>query len=144
MKQLAYRPFIPSVRILTRDSELPPILGAIQFSDLCKIAGVRLRVSQTRDAVTCVVGADSFITAEGKTLVGGATRWPLERTDALRVLETLAHGVHDYAARECICGIKLFTVPARRGRPPNGPRAKTARERVAAMRQRRRESRTNT
>lgn len=142
MKNPTYRPFIASAVILTSSerADAPVILGTISFEELCARAHVKLRVSQVRREITCVRGAQSFQTSD-RQLVGGAARWPLKRTDALRVLETLAHGFHDYAARECICGRKLFVPPRRHGRPSEGVRAKTARERMAAMRKRQRESR---
>lgn len=136
MKRLTYRPFIESVRILSPDTPGPSVLGTISFEELCARAAVKVRVSQARREIVCVRGRRSFLIGNNQ-LVGGAENWPLKREDALRVLETLAHGLHDYAARECICGRKLFASPGRRGRPSEGPRARTARERMAAMRARR-------
>ena len=137
MKNLTYRPFISSLRIVSIGEETAPILGTILFSELCAIAGVNLRVTEAPREIVCVRGQQSF-QIEGRQLVGGAAGWPLTRADALRVLETLAHGLHDYAARECICGRKLFSPPGRQGRPTEGVRARTASERMAAMRARRR------
>lgn len=139
MKNLTYRPFIASARVLSPDEQgsASDVLGVISFADLCALANVKLRVTEAPREIVCVRGEQSFL-IENRRLVGGAMKWPLTRTDALRVLETLAHGLHDYAARECICGRKMFSAPARRGRPAEGVRAKTPRERVAEMRARRR------
>lgn len=137
MKRTVFRPFVMSPRRL-RDGEAPPhLLGRIDFVDLCARAGIRLRVTGGVDrAIVCVAGEDSFV-GEGDALVGGANAWPLTRVGALRVLETLAYGFLDYAARECVCRQGLFVPPQRRGRPPTGTRTMTARERMATMRARR-------
>jgi hypothetical protein len=89
-----------------------------------------------RRSIICIAGNDHF--AIGRDyFVGVGSEWKVGENVALRVLEVLAHGFHDYAARECICQKKLFAPPKRQGRPPKGVRAQTARERMAAMRARR-------
>jgi hypothetical protein len=89
-----------------------------------------------RRVIYCVVGDDHFSVGRDY-FVGVGSGWRATPTAALRVLEVLAHSFHDYAARECVCGKGLFSVPKRQGRPLKGVRAQTPSERVAAMRARR-------
>ena len=89
-----------------------------------------------RRSIALVAGFNHFA-VDRDYFVGVGDAWEPSAAAALRVLEVLAHGFHDYSARECVCGKKLFAIPKRHGRPPDGPRAKTARERMASMRARR-------
>jgi hypothetical protein len=130
-------PFITAPRVRVTKNDLPRTLGRTTLSDLCKLAGVSVCVSGGEGrSILCVTGSDHFL-VDRDYLVGVGDEWSADRTAALRVLEVLAHGFHDYAARECVCRKKLFSLPKRQGRPPNGLRAQTARERMAAMRGRR-------
>jgi hypothetical protein len=129
-------PLIPAPRMCTAD-KLPRVIGHTTLANLCETAKVRPYVSggEVR-SIVCVAGSGHFLIGRDY-FVGVGDSWKSNRTAALRVLEVLAHGFHDYAARECVCRKKLFSLPKRQGRPPAGPRAKTARERMAAMRARR-------
>ena len=133
---IPFNPLIPAPRIRSSASELR-VFERITLSELCTVAKVPMRVSGGEShSIVCVAGADHFRIGRDY-FVGVGNAWGATRTAALRVLEILAHGFHDYAARECICHQKLFSIPKRQGRPPTGPRARTARERMAAMRARR-------
>lgn len=103
--------------------------------ELCASAGIPLRVtSATWQPVILHAGTDHFRTENASCV--GVGRWKqADRTQALRALEVLAHGFHDYAARECICGRGFFVPPARLGRPPLGRSAMTAAERMRKMRE---------
>jgi hypothetical protein len=118
-------------------NQLPRTVARTTLSELCAVAGVPMFVSggEAR-TITCIIGAEHFSVGRDY-FVGVGNEWKASQTEALRVLEVLAHGFHDYAARECVCHKKFFTPPKRQGRPPTGARAKTARERMAAMRARR-------
>jgi hypothetical protein len=130
-------PFIPAPRVRSSKNKLPHTLARTTLSELCTIAGVPVFVSGGEErSVTCIVGTDHFSVGRDY-FVGVGNEWEANQTKALRVLEVLAHGFHDYAARECVCHKKFFSPPKRQGRPPVGARAKTARERMAAMRARR-------
>jgi hypothetical protein len=134
---IPFSPLIPAPRVRNADDDLPHVLKRVELSELCAIAGIPCRVSGGEDrSIACVVGREHFSVGRDY-IVGVGGEWRATPTAALRVLEVLAHGFHDYAARECVCGKGLFSVPKRQGRPPDGPRAKTARERMAAMRARR-------
>jgi len=139
MKPIACVVMIPSPRVLPEHAAPPgPVLSTFTIGQLCKLARVPMRVSGGEDVkVVCIEAKDHFFGSDGVYYVGVATR-PRTRVGALRVLEVLAHGFHDYASRECICGRGLFAAPTgRRGRPRLGALPMTARERMAAMRSRR-------
>jgi hypothetical protein len=130
---IPFTPFIPAPRV---QSVKPSVLARTTLTELCAIAKLPMRVSggETR-SIACIAGTDHF--AVGRDyFVGVGDEWNANPITALRVLEVLAHGFHDYAARECVCQKKLFSPPKRQGRPPKGFRAQTARERMAAMRAR--------
>jgi len=134
---IPFTPFIPAPRMMLAKSKLPHVLARPTLFELCAVANVPMRVSGGEARlIACVVGSDHFVIGRDY-FVGVGERWNANPTAALRVLEVLAHGFHDYAARECVCQKKLFATPKRRGRPPNGLRAQTARERMVAMRARR-------
>lgn len=137
MRKIPMDPMIPAPRH-RKAADLPRSLARVSLAELCAAAGISCRVSGGEDRpIACVVGREHFCSGRGY-FVGVGGEWRATPTAALRVLEVLAHGFHDYAARECVCGRGLFSVPKRRGRPLNGARAQTARERMAAMRARRR------
>jgi hypothetical protein len=134
---IPFLPLIPAPHIRNAEDDLPRVLTRVELSELCTIAGVPCCVSGGEDrSIACVVGSEHFSVGRDY-FVGVGSEWRATPNAALRVLEVLAHGFHDYAARECVCGKGLFSVPKRQGRPPNGVRAQTARERMAAMRARR-------
>lgn len=111
-------------------------LARTTIPQLCALAGIRQRVtSGAWNPIVLHAGAEHFRGSRTSYVgVGAAKR--SDRVQALRALEVLAHGFHDYAARECVCGQGLFAAPARRGRPPIGSRAMTAKERMRRMRAR--------
>jgi hypothetical protein len=63
-----------------------------------------------RRKVVCVVGSEHLY-SDDTYYVGVGKNWSLSRTSALRVLEVLAYGFHDYVVRECICGRGFFVAP---------------------------------
>jgi|ERR1700684_793268 len=131
---IPFTPFIPAPRAR---NDRPSALARTTLTELCSAAKLPMRVSGgEKHSVVCIAGSDHFSVGRDY-FVGVGDAWNASPTAALRVLEVLAHGFHDYAARECICQKKLFVPPKRQGRPPNGARAQTARERMAAMRARR-------
>jgi hypothetical protein len=138
MKKLVCNFKIPAPRVLVTGTRAPRALARTSIDDLCAVAGVAMRVSGgSRRAVVCVPGEKHLYT--GSTYyVGVGDAWELSRTSALRVLEVLAYGFHDYVVRECVCGRGLFVPPKPMGRPMRGPRPMTAAERMAAMRARKR------
>ena len=139
MKPIPRIVMIPPPRVLPERATPPGrTVSTFTIGQLCQLARVPMRVSGGEDVkVICVESKDHFFGPDGVYYVGVAAR-PRTRVGALRVLEVLAHGFHDYAARECVCGRGLFTAPTGpRGRPRLGALAMTARERMAAMRLRR-------
>lgn len=139
MRSIVFQPFIspPKIRPVG-DKELPQIYGTTSVAELCELAGLRMRVTGgISHHVVCCAGNEHF-TVGTNYFVGVGSNWNRQRVQALRVLEVLAHGFHDYAARECVCGKGLFRAPKKPGRPLTGPRAKTASERMAIMRAKRR------
>jgi hypothetical protein len=140
MKPIACKVLIPSPRILPERAAPPGrVLSTVTIGQLCQLAGIPMRVSGAADQkVACVDSTSHFIGPDGAYYVGVKAA-PRTRVGALRVLEVLAHGFHDYASRECVCGRGLFAAPTRpRGRPRLGAVAMSARERMAASRARRR------
>lgn len=137
MRPIPMNPWISPPRP-RKKADLPRVLARVGLAELCAAAGISCRVSGGEQRpIACVVGREHFYSGRGY-FVGVGGEWRATPMAALRLLEVLAYGFHDYAARECVCGRWLFSVPKRRGRPPNGARAQTARERMAAMRARRR------
>lgn len=135
---IPFTPLILAPRVRSAETDLPRVLARVDVPELCAIAGISCCVSGgERRSVACVVGTDHFA-VDRDYFVGVGDEWVRNQTAALRVLEVLAHSFHDYAARECVCGKRLFSLPKRRGRPLKGVRAQTARERMAAMRLRKR------
>ena len=140
MKKLVCNFKIRAPRVLIAGTRPPQALARTSVGDLCKAANVSMRVSGSqRRKIVCTTGDEHLYTGD-TYYVGVGDTWKLSRTSALRVLEVLAYGFHDYVARECVCGRGLFVPPKPPGRPLAGPRAKTAAERMAAMRARKKES----
>jgi hypothetical protein len=69
--------------------------------------------------------------------IGVSSTWKPRPLSALRALEVLAYAFHDYEARECVSFRGLFVARKPVGRPSVLGRARTAAERMAAMRARR-------
>lgn len=136
MRPVPFRPMIPAPSVLGELAERPLALATLTLGDLCAAAGIPLRVtSEFLPTIVCTAGMEHYV--DDSTYYVGVGKWRPTRVAALRVLEVLAHGFHDYAARECVCGKGLFSVPRPKGRRPRGSLAMTARERMAAMRLRR-------
>ena len=136
MRPIPLDPDICSPRIAPRGTRPGVVVATTTLVDLCRLARIPVRVSGGQDrSITCIAGGDHWLVDARDYFVGVGDGWSASRTSALRVLEVLAHGFHDYAARECVCGRGLFDASARRGRPPNGARAMTAGERMARMRE---------
>lgn len=84
----------------------------------CAAAGIAYRVSGGEDRLACL-SADlprhAWTAIAGQRVYGVAAGLLPETADAreqaLRVLEVLAHGFHDYGARESVCQRGLFGVP---------------------------------
>lgn len=135
--------FIQPPLVLPERTRVPARpLAKVTLPQLCRLAEIPLRVHGASTApITCLSGQAHFL-SKNRYYVG-VGQWKGSRVDAIRVLEVLAHGFHDYAARECICNKGLFTTPRPIGRPLIGGRAMTARERMAAMRERRRNRKTD-
>lgn len=135
---IPYRPFIAAPRPLTAEIAPPAAAARLSLRRLCDMAGVSFRVTSPHvPAVILHPGTDHFFGPSGYYV---GTRGPFDGApeSALRILEILAHGFHDYAARECVCGRGLFGAPARRGRPSLMGRPMTPAERVRRGRHRRR------
>jgi hypothetical protein len=106
---------IPAPRVLLKNTDFN-VLAKTTLGKLCTMAKIPLRVSRPDKTVICIAGGEHFVTNK-RYYVGVGSRWRKTRTAALKVLEVLAHGFHDYTARECVCNRGLFAIPKRRGRP---------------------------
>lgn len=137
-----YTPFVRPPRVLAPPAEAPTLLVRTTVRALCEAAGIPCRVTSPHTPeVHLHQGTEHWI-APGVAWVGvGGGAFEPTPLSALRVLEVLAHGFHDYAARESICGRGLFDAPAKPGRPPRWGRAATPSERMRRYRARRGRSR---
>lgn len=139
MTPLPYTPFIQPPLVLTERAERPAAIAKLSVGELCQIARIALRVTSPHTpAVVLHRGARHFRDATTYYVGIDRPRFSRRVDEAMRVLEILAHGFHDYAARESICGRGLFTAPPVRGRPTIYGRPMSARERMRRMRQKRR------
>ena len=138
MKPISLNPDIRAPLVVPFGRLAPKVLAWVTLGELCDLAGIPLRVSGGSDRrIACIAGTDHQLVAARDCYVAVGNAWSPSRTAALRVLEVLAHGFHDYAARECVCGRGLFVASARRGRPTVGAKPMSARERMARMRSKR-------
>ena len=136
MKPVPYTPYVPSPRVLVPPLEAPEVLARATVRGLCATAGIPCRVTSPHTPeVLLHSGADHFV-GPGVAWVGVGGQWEPSPLAAIRVLEVLAHGFHDYAARESICRRGLFVAPARKGRPPRWGRPATPSERMRRHRAR--------
>lgn len=127
--------FIPAPRVLSqRDTRPEAVLYTLEA--LCAFARVPLRVTGGPQTDIFVHDGTEHARAAEGLYVGG--KRPRTRLGALRVLEVLAYGFHDYAARECVCYQGLFSVPRPRGRPSLSGRSMTDAERMRRMREKKR------
>lgn len=124
-------------RHLCHSDPLPSIIASVTLEELCEASNIELRVTGgERDKIEIIAGTEHY-RRPGFFYVGiRGDEWSLTREKALSVLEVLAYGFHDYAARECVCGRGLYTPKKKRGRPALFGQAMTSRERVRRMRAR--------
>ena len=135
MKTLAFTPVIFSPQVLAEAERPPKEFARFSLNALCELAGVPPRVTGgTTPEIALHAGVDHF-THSNRFYVGVGPRWKASRAKVLFVLEVLAHGFHDYAAREAICSQGLFHAPLKRGRPRLQAQPMTAKERMWKMRQ---------
>lgn len=127
---------IAAPSVLHSSALRPRALLRTTVEKLCEIAEIPYRVTGG-SVVRVVLYEGHEHMRSSKCLYVAVQNWEPDREHALRALEVLAHGHHDYAARECVCGRGLFSTPVRRGRPPVGGRAMTPAERMRRMRARR-------
>lgn len=133
--------WIAEAQVATSDVRLPPEYGRTTLAELCATAGIPMRVTGGPVRQIVLVRGAQHYRRPGFYYVGAEKYWPLEtRRRALRVLEILARGFHDYAARECVCGHGLFVAGRPPGRPPIMGRAMSAKERMRRWRERHRDS----
>jgi len=126
---------IPAPYHLASSDARPAALAQLDVRDLCELAGIPSRTSGPLQDVVVLHAEISHLRAPGVMYVGLNGVWQATPVSALRVLEVLAHGFHDYAAREAVCGHGYFKVAPRRGRPRSA-RAVPAKERMRKMRDR--------
>jgi len=84
------------------------------YKGLCRIPGLDPRVSgPDLDRRILILGGDECfrVVDDPSILVVGIPNWSRTPSDALRALEVLAYGFHDYCARESVCGRGLFRTP---------------------------------
>lgn len=124
----------PPLPLAANDAR-PGEIARVTLNELCGQAGVPVRVATDVPEVTIVLHKGTFhFRSPGFAYIGIGDF--SDREQALRVLEVLAHGFHDYAARECVCGRGLFCAPTKRGRPSLTGRAMSAKERMRKHRRR--------
>lgn len=139
MRPLPLDPSILAPRNV-RDGKGLSVLARTTIPELCAAAKIPLRVTSTRwNQVVLHTGTQHLRAPLSSTsFVGVGEGKASPHVRALRVLEVLAYGFHDYAARECVCGQGFFVAPKRRGRPAIGRRAMEPKERMRKMRASRR------
>lgn len=115
------------------------VLARLTWGDLCRIAEINPKVTSSdidREIIISGGGENiRFADMPGKLVVAMDT-WRGSRKDALKVLEVLAHGFHDYATRETICNQGLFVPRHPRGRPSRGSSRMSGKERTRRWRER--------
>lgn len=96
----------------------------VTYQELCAMAGVIPRVSGPaleRNILVSSDGKNARLTRhDDRLFVSLPHTFRRDKKSALRVLEVLAYGFNDYAAREAVCGRGLFIPVAPRGRPRTG------------------------
>lgn len=130
MTPIPYRPFVAPPRVLPDDADPPPCVARVTVGELCVLAGIPVRVTTGSPGVVLLHSGPEHFRHRGLLYVGIGGAFSGTPESALRTLEVLAHGFHDYAARESICRRGLFVPPVRRGRQPHRGRAMTAAERM--------------
>lgn len=135
---VAFTPFIPAPRILLAGARPPRALARLRLEDLCRLAGLPSRVTGANTLAVLIHAGAAHYRSRDFFYVGlSCERFEPSARAALGVLEILAHGFHDYAAREQLCQRALFVPPANPGRPRLKGRAMTAAERMRRMRRKR-------
>ncbi len=119
MKPIPLTVFIRAPFPLYADSPRPAEMARVTLEDLCTVARIAMRVTGgPREAIVLHAGKDHY-REPGYYYVGVGKPWRATRVQALRALEVLAYGFHDYAARECVCHRGLFVATASGGRFPS-------------------------
>lgn len=137
-RALPYSPFIPAPSVLAEDAARPAPVATTTVAELCALAHIPKRVTSPHTPPVVLHRGSQHFRDRGAYYVGlGRRTFGGRDRDAMRVLEILAHGFHDYAARENVCGRGLFVAPGRRGRPALRGRPMSAAERMRRMRSRR-------
>lgn len=101
-------------RILRRGQQPPHALRKITLAQLCSIAGIRIRVTSNLIPTICLHAGKEHYRPIGYPkmyYVGGCQKERVRKREAFRILEVLAFGFQDYAARETICGRNLYRIP---------------------------------
>ncbi|GIK74435.1 MAG: hypothetical protein BroJett021_34230 [Chloroflexota bacterium] len=111
----------------------PKQAKAVSMDWLLAAVGLSNRVTGGLHEILVHPGSEHFL-VNGKPCVGLSRRLSMDfvQSEAGFVLEVLAHGFHDYTARENICG-RLRYHPDRRGRERTG-KAMSSAERVRKFR----------
>jgi len=116
--KIPYDPFIPAPDVLRAREPFPGTYIPVDLATLCSLAEIPLRVTTGASPYILVRKGERtssvrhlrwFIDGRPALLVDYS--WSPDRVSAIRVLEILAHGFHDYAARECLCPADVFCVP---------------------------------
>lgn len=116
-----------------------PSETVLAYQDICDVAGIPSRVSSSdleRRIHVVAEGRHARLSADSTRLAVQLNDFRPEPRSALRVLEILAYGFNDYAAREAVCGRGLFMPTAPRGRRRSGT-ALTSAEKMWRYRQKR-------
>lgn len=134
---IPFTPFIAAPRVLLESERRPREIASFSVAELCALAQLPNRITGG-PAVRVVLhsGSDHFRAPRASYVGIGRSKFRPDRVSAIQVLEVLAHGFHEYAARENLRGRDLFQPPRRPGRPPLGARAMSPAERMRRMRAR--------
>lgn len=119
--------------ILPRINQGAGVIASVPYHELCSAAGIRPRVSGANLVRTIVVTnwgeGLRLVDAPDKLVVALPGFKKGDQHSAMTVLEMLAYGFQDYAAREALCGRGFFVPPRKAGRPASGGRSLTGTER---------------
>lgn len=95
----------------------------ITYFELCKLAGIKARVTGPdldRRILVLAEGGHATKLRDKSLLAVSMPSYKGRPSDALQVLEVLAYGFIDYAAREAVRGQVQWVAPKKRGRPRSG------------------------
>lgn len=115
MNKIPYELFVPPPDVLRAGEAVPYECVPVDLATLCSIAEIQLRVT-THLSPSIFVRKGSG-DGPARHLRGRQGHrpvlfvdypWNQDRVTAIRVLEILAHGFHDYGARECLCPADVF------------------------------------